>query len=337
MKAREGDLIETPTRYIFDVKGLVHPPGKIIAFPRFVPNPAGNRRRKDITYSKIYSLSKRYRLLESRLPRYLVDDPVFGERLCEVPEEEVRRHYDPIDRLRELHRMNQLDPLERQALALAEFLQHHSAVPMGNIGISGSLLCKLHTAESDIDPIVYGEENALRVYETLQATMAHSKSSLKPYTVEELQSLYDFRSKDTDTSFTDFLTTERRKVLQGKFQGHDFFIRCLKDWHEIEESYGDVVYRNVGYAKVEATVVDAVEALFTPCRYSIDNVHVREGRVPGEVTEIVSFRGRFCEQAEQGEVVVAQGKVEEGEKKNGTAFFRLLLGNKPSDFMIRAR
>ncbi len=337
MKAREGDLIETRAQCIFDVKGLLHPPRKTVAFPRFVPDPTGNRKRKAIAYNKIYSLSERYRFLESRFPQYLVNDPVFGEKLCEIPEEEVRRHYDPSDRLRELQDTDRPDPLETKALALTAFLKSHSGVPWRDVGISGSLLCKLHTTKSDIDPIVYGEESALRVHEMLRSTMQHEEGGLRAYTDEELKALYDFRSRDTRMPFEDFLTTERRKVLQGKFQDHDFYIRCIRDWHEVEERYGDVVYRNVGYAKVEATVVDAAEALLTPCRYSIDNVHVLEGQAPGEVTEIVSFRGRFCEQAEQSEVVVAQGKVETGEKKNGTTFFRLLLGNKPSDFMIRAR
>lgn len=337
MKAREGDLIENQAGLIFDVKGLIHPPDRTVAFPRFVPDPAGNRTRKGITYNKIYALSERYQLLESRFPKYLVNDPVFGERLCEVPEQEMRRHYDPIDRLRELRGEKHPDQLETKAVAFVEFLQRHSAIPEKNLGISGSLLCRLHTAESDIDPIVYGQENALRLHETLRAAKGYDETSVKAYTVEELKTLFDFRSQDTKVSFKDFLITERRKVLQGTFCGHDFFIRCLKDWNEIEEGYGDVVFRKVGFARLKATVVDASEALFTPCRYSIDKVCVLEGQLPAEVTEIVSFRGRFCEQAEQGEVVIAQGKVERAEKKKGSTFFRLLLGNNPSDFMLLAR
>ena len=37
MRAREGDLIKTKSNVVFDVKGLVHPADKIIAFPRFIP------------------------------------------------------------------------------------------------------------------------------------------------------------------------------------------------------------------------------------------------------------------------------------------------------------
>jgi predicted nucleotidyltransferase len=38
MMAREGDLIRTKSGVVFDVKGLVHPPNRIIAFPRFIPS-----------------------------------------------------------------------------------------------------------------------------------------------------------------------------------------------------------------------------------------------------------------------------------------------------------
>ncbi len=167
--------------------------------------------------------------------------------------------------------------------------------------------------------------------------MKDEKSTAKTYTTEELKELYDFRSQDTQMPFDDFATTEHRKVLQGKFLQHDFFIRCIKDWDEVEERYGDVVYTTVGYAKIEATISDDSEAIFTPCRYVVDNVQVLEGKGGETVTEIASFRGRFCEQARAGETVMAQGKVEKMQKKDGDTSFRLLLGGKPSDFMALAR
>jgi len=33
MRAPEGDLIKTKSNVVFDIKGLVHAEGKIIAFP----------------------------------------------------------------------------------------------------------------------------------------------------------------------------------------------------------------------------------------------------------------------------------------------------------------
>ena len=53
MKAREGDFIEIKTGSIFDAKGLVHPPDKVIAFPRFIPDSFGSRKRIGYTYKKV--------------------------------------------------------------------------------------------------------------------------------------------------------------------------------------------------------------------------------------------------------------------------------------------
>jgi predicted nucleotidyltransferase len=108
----------------------------------------------------------------------------------------------------------------------------------------------------------------------------------------------------------------------------------VKDWGENGERYGDNLYRRVGYAKVGAIVSDASNSIFTPCSYRVEDVKLLEGQ-HGELVSIVSsFRGRFCEQAEEGENVIAQGKVERVQSKSGQVEFRLLLGGKSSDFMI---
>lgn len=335
MRFREGDLVEDLNGIVFDVKGLVHPPQCVVAFPRFVPDAKGERKRGQVAYHKVYALSARYELLEKRFPQYLVQDEVFGERLCEVPVKDVRRHYQPGERLQELYSNKLWDSLERDALDFVSSLKESASVPWNALGISGSLLANLHTSNSDIDPIIYGVENCRRVHLALKSLHKNKPSLVRAYKEEELRALFGFRSKDTQVSFEDFVRTESRKVLQGKYSGHDYFIRCVKAWSEVGEKYGDVHYSNVGYARIKATVLDASESIFTPCTYKIEKVQVLEG-VEKPISEIASFRGRFCEQAENGEVVVAQGKLERMQNKAGQVRFRLLLGNKPSDFMILA-
>ena len=82
MRAREGDLIKTKDNVIFDVKGLVHPPGKVIAFPRFIPSPTGTRRHHKSMYGKVYNLAERFRYLEGNAPDLIVHDPVLDETIC---------------------------------------------------------------------------------------------------------------------------------------------------------------------------------------------------------------------------------------------------------------
>jgi len=337
MKAREGDFVETLEGSIFDVKGLVHPVNKVVAFLRYFPDPHGDRERDGVRFRKVYALSKRYALLEQAFPKYLVYDQVFNERLCEVPVEAVKQHYQPTRRLRELRYKGELDEVERTALRFMELLKENAEVPWSKLGISGSILVRIHTPTSDVDPLVYGSETCREVYSKLKQMLEDRKSQIKPYSIEELKELFDFRSKDTITSFEDFVRTDSRKALQGKFMGRDFFVRFVKDWNEVEEQYGTILYKPVGYAKIKAKVVDDSEAIFTPCCYKIGNVKILEGLHVDPIEEIVSFRGRFCEQAKSGEVVIAQGKVERLQKEGDREQFRLLLGNKVSDHMILAQ
>ncbi len=334
MKVREGDLIETRDGNIFDVKGYVHPPGKIIAFIRFTPDPNGARIRGSTRYSKVYPLQERYELLRERFPQYLVFNTVFDQRLCEVRIGMVQEHYQPSKYLQQLRRTSAKHELQKQTLDLAQLLHNKARVKWSALGVSGSLLVGLHTAKSDIDLVAYGSQNCRKIYDALRLLIHDGTSGVKPYDKESLKALFDFRSKDTIMKFEDFIRTESRKVLQGMFRGRDYFIRCIKDWTEVSETYGSVQYKSMGRAKISATVIDDSQMIFTPCTYRIADVDILQGKVPKPLREVSSFRGRFCEQASKGERIIAYGTVEKVEVRGGRKYFRLLLGNRPSDFMI---
>jgi predicted nucleotidyltransferase len=335
MKAREGDLIKTKSNVVFDVKGLVHPANKVIAFPRFIPSPQGTRQGKDALYGKVYSLGDRFKYLQENHPDLIVFDPVFGETLCEVSLDQIAEHYQPPEKLASLRKSKNLSPLESKALRLATTLKEKAGIPWSAIGISGSIMAGLTTEKSDIDPLVYGVENSRKAYTALQELLKTSDSDFKPYSRWELQTLFDFRSKDTQMSFEDFTAVESRKAFQGMFMGTDYFIRFVKGWPEVNEQYRDVCYKNSGYAKITANIADASDALFTPCTYKLKEVAVIEGPKLSPIKEIVSFRGRFCQQATNDESIEAQGKVElVTNKKNSSEHYRLIIGNKPSDYMV---
>ena len=334
MNAREGDLIETKDSIVFDVKGLVHPPNRIVAFIRYVPDPNGNRERDQKRYSKYYALSKRYDLLKREYPQYLVNDPVFNTLLCEVPLADVKTHYLPAQGLQDLRNKNNLDEAETAALRFMEILKEQARVQWSKLGVSGSILVKLHEPSSDIDLIVYGSETGYRVQETMKEMLENKSSPFKAYNLDGLRELFDFRSKDTITSFEDFVRTDSRKVSHGKFMGKHFFIRFVKDLNEISEQYGSIIYKPEGHARIKTTIADDSEAIFTPCSYKLANVKILEGTKVEPLEEIMSFRGRFCEQARSGEAVIAEGKLERVQQEGKDDHFRLLLGSKPADHMI---
>jgi predicted nucleotidyltransferase len=334
MRAREGDLIQTGDNVIFDVKGIVHPPDKVIAFPRYIPSTKGTRCSGRNVYDKVYNLAERFKYLQQHAPHLVVNDPVFGEPLCEVPTVEITEHYKPVEKLSELRERKKLADLEHKAVLLAETLREAAGIRWSSVGISGSIMAGLFTPQSDIDPLVYGAENCRKAYAALESLLKDEDSQFKTYSLEELRTLFDFRSKDTKMTFEDFVRVEQRKAFQGKFDGVDYFVRFVKDWDEAGERYGDVCYRNSGYAKITATIADDSGALFTPCTYGVENARVVEGPRLEPVTEIASFRARFCKQARTGERIVAQGKVEHvKDTRNYYEHYRVIIGNSPSDYM----
>jgi predicted nucleotidyltransferase len=259
--------------------------------------------------------------------------------MCEVPIEQITEHYKPTEKLGELRKNRNLNHLESKALKLATALKEKAGIPWSAIGISGSIMAGLTTEKSDIDPLIYGVENKRKAYAALKELLKNPDSGFKPYTQTELQTLFEFRSKDTQMSFEDFKKVESRKAFQGMFMGTEYFIRFMKEWNETTEQYGEVCYSNSGYAKITANIADATDSLFTPCTYKLTDVNVVDGQELLPITEIVSFRGRFCEQIPSNlktpPIVEAQGKVEYvTDNRTGETHYRLIIGGKPTDYMV---
>lgn len=333
LKGREGDFLESIEGLIFDVKGLVHPPDRIVAYLRYLKSSSGDRVRSGKRYVKVYSLSKRNDIIKRRYPHYYYYDPVFGDYMQGVQKERISHLFSPQMKVLDLEkRRDQLDKVEEQALKLIEMLHDASGVSISKMGISGSILVDLHKEDSDIDVIVYGRKSSFSVYESLKNLM--EKGFLARYNIQDLWNLYMFRSRDTFMSWNNFLRIEKRKVMQGKIEGRDFFVRFILDWNEVEEKYGEKTYRPAGYAEIEAIVHDDSNAIFTPCIYLVNQVEFLRGTRVDSLREIVSFRGRFCEQARKNEKIFARGKVELVRDRKIGEYFRLVVGAKRSDFII---
>ena len=125
IRAREGDFIETIEGLIFDVKGLVHPPDRIIAYLRYIPDPSGDRIRKGIAYRKVYSLNEREAILRRYYPQYIRFDPIFGMEMQGVPKKRILKVYRPQEALQALMEKSILSDLERSAVISFEHSMNH--------------------------------------------------------------------------------------------------------------------------------------------------------------------------------------------------------------------
>lgn len=333
INAREGDFIETIDNLIFDVKGVVHPSDRIFAYVRYIEDPNGDREKNGKRYKKIYSLKERDSYLQKNFPQYLYFDPYYNRIIESVPLKNISKYYNPIEKLKEMYQSFPiLNKIEREALEMALFLIEKTGISLNNIGISGSILVNLYNNSSDIDLVIYGKENCLKVYEVL-SNIIGKNDLIKKYSIEDLKKLYDFRVKDTDISFENFLKNEERKAFQGKFKNRDYFIRFIKNFNEINEKYGDKTFKPIGYACLKAKIIDDSESIFTPCCYIIDEVKYMDNSNYKPLKQIISYRGRFCKQAEVGEKIIAKGRIEEVSSKN-EKYYRLIIGENTKDFMI---
>ncbi len=103
---------------------------------------------------------------------------------------------------------------------------------------------------------------------------------------------------------------------------------------EVPERYGDPRFAPAGRALVEARVADDRDALFTPCRYALRELRFLEGPPVADLGEVVSFRGRFADQARTGQRVRGRGALERVVWRERPETTRLVIGGRPGDFLL---
>lgn len=328
----ESFYLETKEGLYFAVKGLVHPPDRIFSVLRYAPDPQGDRKKAWKTYRRLYHFPEQLQLLKERYPQYLAYDPVSNLVQQSVPVSSIQRIYDPRGWQQMIPAATERDALQADANAFCDLLAKASKVSPDHLGVSGSLLIGLHTEHSDLDMTVHGEQNCRSVHEALQRLLNdEAVKDVSRFDQQGFLQLYAERLPDTRMAFDEFLEREKRKSFQGFFRGRVFFARFIKEAHENGESYGDRAYQPLHQAGVVATVINDSNAIFTPCCYPIDEVQFLQGDPVDSLCEIVSFRGRFCEQARLGERVYAFGTVERVQTSQDRVWHRLILGNRPED------
>lgn len=332
----EGYYFRVRDGTIFYAKGVVHPPGKVVGYPKYVLIARGDTAGRGVKYVKKDAMDLCLQLVRERYPGLLTYDPFIGAEVPEIPFSFISKVYDPLSAAKSLLSESEEpadDLIEHARSMLADIIDCSG---VSTVGISGSLLVGLHTQQSDIDVVVYGFKEGFEVYWCLREALSTQRSRFRKRTREQLLRLYEFRSRETPTPLTEFIRQEERRVLEGAYGDKEYFVRLVL-LPEADEGYGAVAYRSLGKLTAKFEVVDASRSIFTPCRYEVKLMEVIEGGVGslevGTVGEIYSLRGRFCELAGEGDVVVARGTVEHLIYSNGRSRTRLVLGY-PGDYLV---
>lgn len=337
-KGIEGDYIETKSNNLFfDVKGTHHPSDRKICFIRFYPSSDGDRIKSGIKYKKIYDLTERYSFLRENYPKYLFFSNQFDIELQGVRNEEIKGIYSPLEYYQTLNRKSNTNHLETCSRELCKLFTEKADFPKNSIGITGSQMIGLSKEYSDIDLIIYGTEISRNFQEKL-ANILNTNKYCRKYTQQEYLSHYKWRVGGSNISFDKFLKSERRKLHQGIYKGFEFFIRYLKSPSDWKGTYYDFSYKNMGRIELEARIIDDMNGIFTPCSYKIKALKINKADIVeinrDDINEVSSYRGRFCEQAIKGEIVLVTGKLEKVIFRRNREYYRILLTDQKKDKMI---
>lgn len=326
----EGYFVVTKDNHIFEVKGIVHPPNRIIAYLRYAPAADGDRiNTSGLSYKKIYDLKKREVYLAENHPEYLWNDDVNGRIMQSVSKDSVAYCLSPIDYVKELrNRRQHLTSLQKASLSLIEILVNRANLDWSDVGITGSQLLGLETDLSDIDIVVYGETAGRSLYSFLKDNV-DSIPDFERYSGTRLDHHVDFRWGRTNPFWDTLREIESKKVLQGLYRSYDMFIRLVRRAFENEASYGDFVFKTEDECVVRCRIIDDDQKIFTPVSYIVSCTN------PSTLTRLVSFRGRFTEHVERGMTIEARGEIQNvTDIISKTTEKWLFLGERPDDYII---
>ena len=334
---RDRDYLMDEEGMFFCVIGNVHPPDRVISYLKYVPERISEStkwKKGDIGYNRIlpyYStvgVLSTQEYLSRRKPEYLYRDPFMNILITAVPIKSIKVHFLPEERVRQMFSSERRDPLEEETVELISILSNECGIPKESFGVTGSLLIGIHDPGfSDIDLIIYGRENSSklmkelpRIYESYEELETLSGEILQRR-IEEVSRIYFLEPKVAAKLC-------RRKKDRGLFRGRQFSIHPVKTEEEVEEKYGLRKYEFMGMITICGTVENCRDSIFMPSKYSVKDVRTLEGKARPEIKEVVSYEGLYSGIAEEGEEIVARGKLELVENiEEGSTFFRVLVGS----------
>ena len=364
----EGDFIESKSGHIFELKGFHQPQDQTIAFIRYAPTSKSPslelERRKRVNsstcsleyYKKIYPLNEKFQYIKENHPEYLFSHPNYYFQLQAVPNSEIKEYFLPNKFLQILHISEEILPSSsvlKDAHDLCLYLSKNSGVAYENIGITGSLLVGLQNEESDIDLIVYGYENSIKIRKVIKENFQFQdeKHPLRAYSMEDYRNLFKSRAKGSSISFQKFLQYEVRKLHQGKFRTREFFIRFLKhsnrDEYKNENQFENRKIKSLGRIGLSGEVTNDEFWWTTPSRVQIADVAIQNSNmlIPDahdllrnnylkitDIYQIFSLRGRFTENVRLLERFHVSGSLELVIPNEKEPYLQLSLGTTPEDY-----
>ncbi|MHA1775305.1 MAG: hypothetical protein DRO88_05070 [Promethearchaeia archaeon] len=344
---------------------------------------------QETVYYKIKGLKEKFEILPILFPEIQLKHPERDFFLPTVPYGMIKEHYRPENKIKSLFSYymsesnDQLTPdstngnnssLLQDGRDFIQVLCDLTGLSLDSFGITGSCLVGLENQNSDLDLIIYGFSAGQKVRKALFDIISQSikkfaghhnskisekikKDSLeiRPFTTNELRSLYNYRVPTKHYQFNRFLQMEQRKLHQGFFREREFFFRFLehsdRKHYLRSNNYYTFSIRTLGRIVIYAQVIGDEFWWITPSRVKLGHVQVvspptlttksqellaHYGLNISEIQQTFTLRGRFTENVRLLEWVEIHGMLELVEvfSEKPHTYLQISLGNNPKDLLL---
>lgn len=324
MDIRPRFFIRTKDNLFFAVNTYKHPENHYVAFLRYVPHEKGERELNSVKYKKLSS-SQAYKYIKENHPDYLFDWNVENKKMMGVLKEDVEEIYSPIERLNEIINSDEENELYNKIRTLSSIFHNEADISYDNMGITGSTLLNLqNNTSSDIDFIVFGQENHRKAIQLYSEVKNDNTSPLDKISGDYWKQVYNKRIKDNSMTLDEFIWYESRKNNRGLINGTLFDILFTRNSDEIVEN-DEIHYRPLDNMKIKCRIIDDKKSYDTPAIYYVSEVEILDGSNVN-IEKIVSFTHTYTGIVKNNEEVIVSGVCEEVTKKDSSKTCNLIVG-----------
>jgi predicted nucleotidyltransferase len=325
LKLRDRDAMITEEGLIFRVFGYSHPSNAYICDAEYAPaevfksdDPRAFRNKGQNVFFKFYE-DEGWKFIQNNFPQYTFFHEMLRKNVIGVNHSNIVKVRKPDEELSKLIETEPKDELVTALQKVLEFTTQRSRLSTKNFGVFGSVFHGFHHPKfSDIDLIIYGRKNVVRLYETLQELCRDNSSPLKNE-FETDESVEGKRWKFQNYNPKEYVWHQRRKMIYALFDDEKSgrIIKTefepVKGMEEISDAYDSqkrIVQR--GWTKMTARVKEDRDAPFIPSIYGIEPLEVLSGTRNGiQARRVISYVEEFRMQARKDEAIYVEGNLEE--------------------------
>jgi hypothetical protein len=332
---KDKDFIKTIEGLFFCIVGYTHPDDRVISYLRYFPSSFGKWGRASARYARampsytIPYLLKNIETLKKDFSDYVFYSDVFNTLMSAVPHYRISEHHRPEDGFHRILKLERPDSLQKITIELADFISNISGISLRHFGVTGSILIDIHKPKfSDVDIVIYGKDNSLKVKEALLSHYSEERGKVRKLYGNCLKKWCEEKVKDYPLTFEEARKIYNRKWNYGLFKERNFSIHPVRLNSEIRELYGDRIYTPIGMTKIRARISDASESIFLPHTYFLQRITVEEGKKKQDIREVTSYEGLYGGIFEHGDEILARGMLEQViDKKDEEVYHRILIGS----------